>query len=108
MGLLIVALTRANSGWPPRDLDSGVWLGAARHASQQRTHRTTSKENDKWYLTFAHIGAAPHEGEQGLPSAVAICNDIDPCVRYDLPHRFVFVWIEIRWSSHQAFVLCTR
>jgi pyruvate/2-oxoglutarate dehydrogenase complex dihydrolipoamide dehydrogenase (E3) component len=35
-----------------------VWLGAARHASQQRTHRTTSKENDKWYLTFAHIGAA--------------------------------------------------
>jgi hypothetical protein len=57
MGLLIVALTRANSGWPPRDLDSGVWLGAARHASQQRTHRTTSKENDKWYLTFAHIGA---------------------------------------------------
>jgi hypothetical protein len=25
MGLLVVALTRANSGWPPRDLDLGVW-----------------------------------------------------------------------------------
>jgi hypothetical protein len=41
MGRLVVALTRANLGWPPRDLDTGVWqvlprtLSSSQHSKQQ-------------------------------------------------------------------------
>src|SRR5689334_4101511 len=52
----------------------------------------------------AAIEVVHHEGEQGLPSVLGIGDDIDPCVLEYLPHRFVFVWIDIPWSPDQAFV----
>jgi hypothetical protein len=53
------------------------------------------------------VEVVQYEGEQGRTSTLGSSNDIDPSVLYDLPHHFIFVWIEIRWSSHQAFVPCT-
>jgi hypothetical protein len=87
-----------------------VSLGVGNFGFSEETRLGFNRSDCKpAFLQFSDLAVevVHHQGEQGLTSAVGISNDIYPTIIYYLPHRFVFVWIEIRWSSHQAFVPCT-